>query len=730
MKNTGGTAIEFTQPKLNIVYYPYGNILFEFGPSNRLDGKDINNATTRIVYADEKTVVVLTSWSVMHANYSVTWIFLKDSPYFYVDFYASFDGKYRIEGEGWQVCIFNSFAQENAVLDYFGNVIINQGSISLINPMVMTIKKTFPWMVAYNLDNGVAIGAILLYSYPPVAGANNHRDGTEMQFTFVPRLMAGYPEDRVIIKLAIYPHITDRNTRYLKTAQLAEELYGGHGFRETYQGLRRAQVMFFGTDPNPFAQREKRLIAYNSFSRLEIWKLQGLGVTLWRGYVSNHYSANEAQIVRSLNLLGTLINSTGQYTNSLIASPDLMYKEDIGDCATGFVAGTSYPFHVNITVNTCVVEEFFSLKIRWRLIDNVNISKFFITFDRGFKNVEAVLLNSSAAEYYYNDSYYGRIGVLIHIGNNASFIKQGSSTIIYLINNTEPKLYLSNTILELDLIIKPYYQHKDLYIITSENFLFKNPVFNTSLLSNAVPLSIKKIGEWYHVRFYLNPHFNDKTNSLRIMLTEWRDENPVIIPLSYGEENIVDVLIYSKEHDVILISGKIAGVHETTNNLTSRSLTLEIIPSDKETYITGLFKQGLPTIIKLDNYRLCNLKELNDNSGNFCNLINLTNNSFIALLKETNLTEITLIWIKGEFTEQSTTTNVTSSRVTNLTTTIGNTLSNTMLNNTSSSQQLITSSQNTFSISAIKFLYITIAVLALMSLLLTLLIRKTIRKSG
>jgi len=497
-KRTGATSLALESLNTYLTYGSWGNVLFEFGISNSFLAPPIFK--TEVVYIDNTNgvVVILSRATNMPFNYSILWIFWRDKPYFYVEFNALFDGSVRVEGEAWEVCIFNRLAQELAALDYFGRIVYNSTIILLPDHNVMERNRTFPWIAAYNKHNGATVASILLYAYPPAPAAYNHPDGTEVQYVVVPYLTAGRPYGVIHIKLIIYPYIANENPKWIKIYELSQQLFTSFYMDEPYSFQNWTQVTWFSQ------KGYQHFLAINLQGKIDVMYTYFLAAFLHTaGILSSAIARSDYAPIFSSAILGMLVNASGTYRTDLRASPDLRYGEGYGPNAVGWVAGTTQGLKVNLTISTSSDAGRFLITITWDTTKKSSIRQLYIPFAiKG--SCSKQVLNSTFIDYYCIDPWQGYLGVLIGVVNlkgdvNATFdIK---NNIIYIVKNERDVMYLENVSWKLELLVWPHYgklnSTKDITLSVQKKVLVvKNHLLgypNLSITFNVMPMYIQML---------------------------------------------------------------------------------------------------------------------------------------------------------------------------------------------------------------------------------------------
>jgi hypothetical protein len=515
IKNNGFTQLKLDALNLDLTYKPWGVVLFEFGVSNTYHTTLKFNGT-RIVYADdEEGVLVVETWArYRDTNQSITWIFWRDRPYFYVDFAAEFFGSLRVEGEGWEICIFNRQAQELAALDYLGKVRFNATIVILADWRAMGQNKTFPWIVAYNKRNGAAVASILLYAYPPVGAAFNHADGAEVQYVFTPYLVAGRPRGSVRAGIIVYPHVADTQPRWLKTHMLSRQLYSEFYVDESYSFLNWTQVAWYSVAPY------QRFIAYNPQGKIDILYTRVFGASLHTsGCWSSSLPRPDALPFFSPALLGVLVNSSGTFAIDLRRSPDLAWREAYGSSATGWMAGSAYGFKVNVTITTWEDSDKFLVTISWVAVSNVSVRQLYIPFYVAAPfggNVVKTLLNETFVDYAYRDPWQGCQGVLvgvIELRGSAGATFDAASNRIYIVNGKTDRVYPVGTSWRLTILVWPHYGKLNstnditpLHSIQRKSMVVRNHLFvfnaTSPIAYSVMPLYAKLVNGFLLTGFY------------------------------------------------------------------------------------------------------------------------------------------------------------------------------------------------------------------------------------
>jgi hypothetical protein len=453
-KKTGATSLAFESLNTYLTYKPWGNVLFEFGIGNNFLAPSIFK--TEVAYVDNTGGVIVISSRATNVsfNYSILWIFWRDKPYFYVEFSALFNGNVRVEGEAWEICIFNRLAQELAALDYFGRIVYNSTIILLPDHNVMESNRTFPWIATYNKHSGVTVASILLYAYPPVPVAFNHPDGTEVQYTFTPYLMAGRPHGVIHVKLIIYPYIANEDPKWIKVYELSQQLFTSFYIDEPYSFQNWTQVTWFSQ------KGYQHLLAINPQGKINVMYTHVLAALLHiTGILSSAITRSDYAPVFSSAILGMLVNASGTYRIDLRASSDLEYGEGYGSGAVGWIAGTVQGLKVNLTISTLNDAGGFLVTITWNTTKKSLIKQLYIPFViKG--SCSKQVLNSTFIDYYCLDPWQGYLGVLIGVVNlrgdvNATFDIKNDT--IYIVKNDRDVMYPENTSWNLELLIWPHY---------------------------------------------------------------------------------------------------------------------------------------------------------------------------------------------------------------------------------------------------------------------------------
>jgi hypothetical protein len=496
-KKTGATSLALESLNTHLTYGSWGNVLFEFGIGNSFLAPPIFK--TEVTYVDniDGVIVILSRATNVPFNYSILWIFWRDKPYFYVEFNALFDGNVRVEGEAWEVCIFNRLAQEFAALDYYGRIVYNSTVILLPDHNVMERNGTFPWIAAYNKHNGATVASILLYAYPPAPVAYNHPNGAEVQYVVMPYLTAGRPYGAIHIKLIIYPYITNENPKWIKAYKLSQQLFTSFYIDEPYSFQKWSQVTWFSQ------KGYQHFLAINSQGKINVMYTYVLAALLHTtGILSSAITRSDYAPIFSSAILGMLVNASGTYRIDLRASPDLRYGEGYGPNAVGWVAGTTQGLKVNLTISTSNDAGRFLITITWDTTKKSLIKQLYIPFAiKG--SCSKQVLNSTFIDYYCIDPWQGYLGVLIGVVNlkgdvNATFdIK---NNIIYVVKNERDVMYPENVLWKLELLIWPHYgklnSAKDIItlsvqkkVLVAKNHLLGYP--NLSIAFNVMPMYIQ-----------------------------------------------------------------------------------------------------------------------------------------------------------------------------------------------------------------------------------------------
>ena len=496
-KKNSATKLAIETLDIDLTYMPWGNVLFEFGISNSFRTPSIFES--RIVHVDEHSgVVIVLSRSIdVDYNQLILWIFWRDRPYFYVDFNAVFDKEVRVEGEGWEICIFNRYAQEVAALDYLGRVVYNSSIILLPDHSVMERNSTFPWVAAYNRLNGVTVATILLYAYPPAPVTYNHPDGTEVQYVFIPYLMAGIPHGEIRAKLIVYPYVAYEDPKWMKVYELSRQLYTSYYIDEVYGFQNWSQVTWFSAW-KPYYH----ILAFNSQGKIDIMYTHIFGTLIHTtGIFSSAIPRPDTLPFFSPAILGKMVNASGTYIIDLRNARDLEYREGYGSEAVGWIAGSDLGFKVNLTISTWNNSDKFLITITWVSIKNNSIKQLYIPFVmKG--DCSKVVLNDTFVDYYCRDPWHGYMGVLVSVvglkGDNAMFYVKNN--IIYIVKNEQDAVYQENTTWRLQLLVWPHHGRLNstsdittLNTIQRREFTARNHLFkytNLSIAFDTIPIYV------------------------------------------------------------------------------------------------------------------------------------------------------------------------------------------------------------------------------------------------